>query len=151
MDPGLGLVHADMRGRSSFALDLLEPTRPKVDTYVLDLLERRAFRKAEFVETEDGHCRLRPPLTHELAESLPLWAKELAPIAERIVHTFGDALAGKYLPSTLSLASLVSGGGRAGAAAGRRRCAGVSARFGGGAPLSRRNFVGAEGLEPPTC
>ena len=67
---------------------------------MLDLLERRTFRKAEFIETEDGHCRLRPPLTHEFAEPLPLWAKELAPIAERIVHAFGDAMARKHILST---------------------------------------------------
>lgn len=100
LDPGLGLVHADMKGRSSFALDLLEPIRPKVDAYVLDLLRQRTFRKAEFLETEDGHCRLRPPLTHELAESLPIWAKEIAPVAERVAHACGDAIAGKYVPTT---------------------------------------------------
>ena len=100
LDPGLGLVHADTKSRPSFALDLIEPVRPKVDNFVLDLLQRRTFRKAEFVETDDGHCRLRPPLTHELAESLPNWAKEIAPVAERIAHTFGDALSGKYVPST---------------------------------------------------
>jgi CRISPR-associated endonuclease Cas1 len=100
LDPGLGLVHADMKGRSSFALDLIEPVRPKVDAYVLDVLERRTFRKTEFLETEDGHCRLRPPLTHELAESLPIWAKEIAPVAEWIAHSFGEALSGKYVPTT---------------------------------------------------
>lgn len=100
LDPGLGLVHADAKGRSSFALDLLEPIRPRVDAYVLDLIARRTFRKAEFLETEDGHCRLRPPLTHELAESLPLWAKEVAPLAELVAHAFGEALAGSYVPST---------------------------------------------------
>ena len=38
---------------------------------MLGLLERRTFRKVEFAETSDGHVRLRRPLTHELAETMP--------------------------------------------------------------------------------
>jgi CRISPR/Cas system-associated endonuclease Cas1 len=55
------------QGRASFAPDLIEPVRPEVDGFVLDLLARRTFRKGEFTETADGHCRLLAPLTHELA------------------------------------------------------------------------------------
>lgn len=100
LDPGLGIVHNDARGRQSLALDLMEPVRPEVDAFVLDLLERRTFRKVDFVETADGHCRLRAPLTHDLAETLPVWAKALAPIAEHVAHALGLAMAGKYVPST---------------------------------------------------
>ena len=81
LDPGLGIVHNDTKGRQSLALDLIEPVRPQVDAFVLDLLERRTFRKVEFTETADGHCRLKAPLTHELAETIPRWAQALAPIA----------------------------------------------------------------------
>jgi CRISPR-associated endonuclease Cas1 len=100
LDPGLGIVHNDTRGRQSFALDLMEPVRPEVDAFVLDLLKRRTFRKMEFTETPEGHCRLRAPLTHELAETMPMWARSLAPIAEHVAHAFGQAMAGKYVPST---------------------------------------------------
>jgi hypothetical protein len=79
---------------------LIEPIRPLVDAYVLDLLERRTFRKVEFTETTDGHCRLKAPLTHELAETLPEWSRALAPIAERVAHVLGQAMAGKYVPAT---------------------------------------------------
>ncbi len=48
--------------RQSFALDMIEPVRPEVDAFVLDMLERRSFRKAEFTETEEGHC-LKGPRT----------------------------------------------------------------------------------------
>ncbi|HXY46064.1 MAG TPA: hypothetical protein VEH29_17900, partial [Acidimicrobiales bacterium] len=74
----------------------MEPIRPAVDTYVLDLLERRTFRKVEFVESSEGHVRLRGPLTHELAETMPIWARSLAPTAEHVAHVFGRAIAGKY-------------------------------------------------------
>ncbi|MGD1012077.1 MAG: CRISPR-associated endonuclease Cas1 [Acidimicrobiales bacterium] len=44
LDPGLGIVHADAKGRQSLALDLMEPVRPEVDAFVLDMVERRTFR-----------------------------------------------------------------------------------------------------------
>jgi CRISPR-associated endonuclease Cas1 len=100
LDPGLGIVHADTRSRQSLALDLMEPVRPEVDAFVLDLVERRTFRKAEFTETADGHCRLRAPLTHDLAETMPTWARAVAPIAEHVAHVLGLAMAGKYSPAT---------------------------------------------------
>jgi CRISPR-associated endonuclease Cas1 len=100
LDPGLGIVHSDTKGRQSLALDLIEPVRPLVDAFVLDLVEQRTFRKAEFTETPDGHCRLKAPLTHELAETMPTWSHAVAPIAEQVAHTLGQAMAGKYVPVT---------------------------------------------------
>jgi CRISPR-associated endonuclease Cas1 len=100
LDSGLGLVHSDTKGRQSLALDVIEPVRPEVDDFVLDLLQRRTFRKVEFTETSDGHVRLRSPLTHELAETMPTWAKSLAPIAEHVAHVFGKAMAGTYSAAT---------------------------------------------------
>jgi CRISPR-associated endonuclease Cas1 len=100
LDPGLGIVHLDTRGRPSLALDLMEPVRPEVDAFVLDLLEQRTFRKVDFTETPEGHVRLRAPLTHELAETMPRWAEWLAPLAEHVAHALGKAMAGKYEPAT---------------------------------------------------
>jgi CRISPR-associated endonuclease Cas1 len=100
LDPGLGIVHADAKGRQSLALDVMEPVRPEVDVFVLDMIERRTFRKVEFIETSDGHVRLRSPLTHDLAETMPLWAKSLGPIAEHVAHVFGKAMAGTYSAAT---------------------------------------------------
>jgi CRISPR-associated endonuclease Cas1 len=100
LDPGLGIVHADAKGRQSLALDLMEPVRPEVDAFVLDMVERRTFRKAEFTETADGHVRLLAPLTHALAETMPQWAKSLGPIAEHVAHVLGKAMAGTYSAAT---------------------------------------------------
>jgi CRISPR-associated protein Cas1 len=100
LDPGLGIVHNDTKGRQSMALDLLEPVRPEAEGFVLDMLEARTFRKVEFTETEEGHVRLRAPLTHELAETMPRWARSLAPIAEKVAHMLGHAMEGKYTPAT---------------------------------------------------
>jgi CRISPR associated protein Cas1 len=100
LDPGFGLVHLDARSRQSLTLDLMEPVRPQVDTYVLDLLAHRTFRKVEFHETSDGHVGLKVPFTHELAETIPMWSRALAPYAERVAHVLGQAMAGKYNAST---------------------------------------------------
>ena len=100
LDPGLGIVHSDARGRQSMALDLIEPVRPEVESYVLHLIERRTFRKVEFIESPEGHVRLRTPLTHELAEQMPNWARSLAPVAEHVAHVLGAARSGRYVATT---------------------------------------------------
>ena len=100
LDPGLGIVHADAKGRQSLALDIMEPVRPEVDAFVLDMVERRTFRKVEFTETPDGHVRLRSPLTHDLAETMPQWTQSLGPIAEHVAHVFGKAMDGSYSAAT---------------------------------------------------
>jgi hypothetical protein len=64
------------------------------------MVARRTFRKTEFIETADGHVRLRAPLTHELAETMPTWARSLAPWAEKVTHMLGAVMAGKYSPAT---------------------------------------------------
>ena len=86
LDPAIGIMHADLRARDSFACDLMEAVRPKVDLYVLGLLESRAFKKSDFFETREGICRIMPPLTHQLAETGALWVKELAPVTERVAQ-----------------------------------------------------------------
>jgi CRISPR-associated endonuclease Cas1 len=85
-DPGLGIMHADQRSRDSLACDLMEPVRPMVDAWVLDLLASRTFRRSDFFETREGVCRIMPPLTRLLAETAPRWAAAVAPIAERLVR-----------------------------------------------------------------
>ena len=100
LDPGLGLIHSDTKGRQSMALDLMEPTRPAVEAFVLGLVAERTFRKADFVETSDGHVRLRSLISHELAETLPGWRQALGPVAEHVAHVFGKAMDGTYSAAT---------------------------------------------------
>jgi CRISPR-associated endonuclease Cas1 len=100
LDPGLGIMHLDARGRQSMALDLMEPIRPLVERWTLDLLAKRSFKRTDFVETDDGHVRLLAPLTHELADSMGQWRNAVDPWAERVAHLFGEAMKGKYQPAT---------------------------------------------------
>lgn len=100
LDPGLGVLHADHKARDSMALDLIEPVRPHVEGYLLRLLVERTFRRLDFAELPDGTVRVNPPLSHELAETMPAWAQVVAPVAERAAHTFAAAAAGKVVRST---------------------------------------------------
>jgi CRISPR-associated endonuclease Cas1 len=84
LDPALAIVHADIRGRDSLPLDLMEAVRPSVDRYLLALLRDRVFRGSDFYETQRGNVRLLAPLTHELAETMPAWRQLVAPVAEQI-------------------------------------------------------------------
>lgn len=92
LDPTLGVLHADQRNRDSFALDAMEPVRPALETFVLDLLEGQVFTSRDFVELPNGVCRLRAPLTHDLALTLPKWRIHVAPIVARLAQTFREAL-----------------------------------------------------------
>ena len=70
LNPYIGVMHADLPFRASLTADLMEPLRPYVERQVLEFLGRRTFAANEFFETREGQCRLVPPLTTELVESL---------------------------------------------------------------------------------
>ena len=117
LDPGLGVLHLDAPGRDSLALDVIEPVRPAVDHFVLELVAERAFRKRDFAERADGHVRVMPPLAHELAATMPTWRRAVAPHAEAVAHIFAEQVAGKLTLTT----PLTAAKGIASQAAVRRR------------------------------
>jgi hypothetical protein len=87
LDPGLGLLHVDLEARDSFACDLMEAIRPHIDGYVLDWLTRDVpLRRAWFHEEPNGNCRLMASFVTLLSETAPLWARAVAPIAERVAQ-----------------------------------------------------------------
>lgn len=86
LDPGLGLFHADAANRQSLATDVMEPVRPHVDAFVLNLLRTRTFAAKDFLETREGGCRLSSSLTHELASTMPTWARLVSPYAEMVTR-----------------------------------------------------------------
>ena len=67
---------------------MMEPVRPQVDGFVLELLHFHTFAVSEFFETRQGVCRVLPPLTHQLAEMSPRWTKAIAPVAEATAQAF---------------------------------------------------------------
>lgn len=86
VDPLLGVAHAIKRNRKSFVYDVMEASRPEVDAYLLALIGDRVFRASDFAETRQGVCRVLPPLTHELAQTMEHWRKAAGPVIEHVVR-----------------------------------------------------------------
>jgi CRISPR-associated endonuclease Cas1 len=100
IDPSLGLLHTDQAGRDSMALDIMEPVRPAVEAWVLELLTKRTFLRSDFAEGPDGHVRLLPPLSHELAGTMGQWRRLVSPWAEKTLRLLGEEVKGQFVPST---------------------------------------------------
>lgn len=98
-DPGLGVYHFDKSARDSLVYGLIEPVRPLVDDYLLDLLEGHVFRAADFYETRRGVCRVGSGLASHLAATGPRWAKHVRPVTERVAQML---LPGQNLPTPLT-------------------------------------------------
>jgi CRISPR-associated endonuclease Cas1 len=82
LDPGMGVLHVDGQYRDSLACDLMEPIRPNVDAFVLDLVRREPMPRNYFFEQRDGNCRLMSPFASKLLETAPNWGRLVAPVAE---------------------------------------------------------------------
>jgi CRISPR associated protein Cas1 len=86
IDPSLGIFHQDEANRSSLAADVMEPVRPHVDAFLLNLARTQTFSLKDFAETREGACRLASPLAQELAPTMATWAKLVAPYAEAVAR-----------------------------------------------------------------
>jgi CRISPR-associated endonuclease Cas1 len=87
LDCGLGLLHVDREAHDALACDLMEPIRPQVDAYVLDLLTRDVpLQRSWFFEHRNGNCRLMASFVAQLSDTAPTWARAVAPIAERVAQ-----------------------------------------------------------------
>jgi CRISPR-associated endonuclease Cas1 len=91
LDPGIGMVHADIDGRASLALDAIEAIRPHVEYWLITYLQATAFANRDFHELPDGEVRLSHPLTSHLAHTAALWRKASEPIAEWLAWSFHRA------------------------------------------------------------
>jgi len=68
----------------------MEPVRPLVDRFVLDLLADRFFATADFHETRQGACRITPDLARDLAATSPVWARAVGLVAEDVARLLTD-------------------------------------------------------------
>lgn len=91
LDPGMGVLHADLKGRASFVLDLIEAARPLAERHLLRLVRTQHFRWRDFHEDSRGVVRVLPPLTHRLAEAMPGFAVTLAPVVEHVATLLASA------------------------------------------------------------
>jgi CRISPR-associated protein Cas1 len=91
LDPGIGVLHNDLRSRDSLASDLMEPVRPKVDTLLLNLLTSEQLQREWFFEQRDGNCRLIATFAVNLSETAIMWRMAVASFAEWIAKSFWDS------------------------------------------------------------
>jgi CRISP-associated protein Cas1 len=87
LDPSLGILHTDLRYRSSLATDLMEPARPAADALVLDFVESQTLKRGDIHETREGVCRIGDRLARALAKSSPSLRSAVAPHAESLART----------------------------------------------------------------
>jgi len=91
LDPGLGFLHADGRGKDAFVLDVTDAARPIADEYVLRTVSDHVFRYRDFAQDGRGVVRILPPLSHTLVAAMPSFAAALAPVVERVATMLGEA------------------------------------------------------------
>jgi CRISPR-associated endonuclease Cas1 len=91
LDASLGVLHADTPHRDSLALDLLEPARIQVDSYVIDYFLRHPLRKEWFFEERNGNARLMSSLVSRLTETISMWGRAVAPVAEWVAQALWNS------------------------------------------------------------
>lgn len=91
LDPGIGVLHNDLRSRDSLASDLMEPVRPKVDSFVLNLLFSEQLRREWFFEQRDGNCRLMGSFAQILSETTTMWRAAVSSLAEWIARCLWES------------------------------------------------------------
>ena len=96
--PGLGVLLRDASARDSLALDILEPVRPEIDQFVLDLMAKTTFSRNDFFEQSDGSVRLGTVLAERLEATTPLWSDALTPFAEHIARAYGELVTSESSP-----------------------------------------------------
>jgi CRISPR-associated endonuclease Cas1 len=107
LDAAMGIFHVDQPNRDSLACDLMEPVRPRVDSYLLDWITTQPLKREWFFEQQDGNARLMASLTERLSETAPMWARAIAPVAEWVAQalwksTKKPAPPGPSLPTRLT-------------------------------------------------
>jgi CRISPR-associated endonuclease Cas1 len=92
LDPGIGVLHADLTARDSLACDLMEPVRPQIDRYLLEWIQKGPLRRDWFFEERNGNCRLVNSLAARLSETASMWGCAVAMHAERIAQMLWSAM-----------------------------------------------------------
>jgi hypothetical protein len=85
------VLHVDSGNRDSMALDLLEPVRPQVDSYLLDWITRQPLSRQWFFEQRDGNRRLMGPFAIRLSETATMWRRAVAPVAEWVAQALWNS------------------------------------------------------------
>jgi CRISPR-associated protein Cas1 len=98
LDVALGVLHVDTPARDSLACDLMEPIRAQIDAYLLDWVTRQPLRREWFFEECDGNCRLMGSFAMRLSETIPIWRRAVAPVAEWVARAFWSTVRKPNVP-----------------------------------------------------
>ncbi len=66
LDPTIGILHSNARGKPGLVYDLMEPLRPIVDRRILEFVQSHTFHPEDFTIRSDGVCRLNPEMTRHV-------------------------------------------------------------------------------------
>lgn len=77
LDPYIGFLHADRKGRTSLIYDLMEPLRPVVDSKFMEILGSRSFAAGDFFLHPSGVVRLNPKLARYVASKIRVELEEI--------------------------------------------------------------------------
>ncbi|MBV7387278.1 CRISPR-associated endonuclease Cas1 [Pasteurellaceae bacterium TAE3-ERU1] len=110
LDPYIGFFHALDFGRQSLACDVIEPLRPLIDNWLIDLFKNHLLRVEHFSTTSSG-CFLgktgRVQFYKVYEKSAPLWRKILSESSRAIGQVIAQTHDARTLPQT-NLSSAVT-------------------------------------------
>lgn len=72
LDPAIGFLHELAYSKTPLVYDLQELSRWLVDLSVIQLLEEKRIKKADFIVTENYHLRLKPVTARRLIDKISL-------------------------------------------------------------------------------
>lgn len=94
LDPCIGFYHGLAHGRESLACDLVEPMRPYIDQFAIDLFHQRTLRPEDFSKRgqachmgKSARARFYPAFEQAARE----WRKEMREHCLILLHALGDA------------------------------------------------------------
>jgi len=85
LDPYIGFLHADKKGRASLVYDLMEPLRPLIDRKLIEMIQTRSFAAGDFFLHPSGVVRLNPKLAKYVASEIRVGREESEGVASSIL------------------------------------------------------------------
>jgi CRISP-associated protein Cas1 len=86
LDPYIGFLHADKKGRASLVYDLMEPLRPLIDRKLLELFRSCSFTAADFFLHPSGVVRLNPKLAKYVASEIRVEREEIDTVVGSVLE-----------------------------------------------------------------
>jgi CRISPR-associated protein Cas1 len=96
LDPYIGFLHMDKKGRASLVYDLMEPLRPLVDRKLVEMIRSRSFAAADFFLHPSGVVRLNPKLAKYVAGNVRAEQEEIERVAGSVLEALKKSVLQSY-------------------------------------------------------